>query len=157
MFLTGFAHNHQMISQTAEYALRAIVYLADQDGSPRTTAQIAGATQVPPGYLAKVMQSLGRARLVNSQRGINGGFSLCATPNQLSVLEVINAVDPIRRYDSCPLGLHGVDLCQLHRRLDDVTQMAEQVLGETSIADLLNAPPRETSLCRFPDSPDGSS
>jgi len=47
-----------MISQTAEYALRAIVFLADQQGTARTTAQIAEVTQVPPGYLAKVMQSL---------------------------------------------------------------------------------------------------
>ena len=47
-----------MISQTAEYALRAIVYLSDQERKPRTTVQIAKATQVPAGYLAKVMQSL---------------------------------------------------------------------------------------------------
>ena len=45
-----------MITQTAEYALRAIVFLADQQGAPKTTQQIAEATQVPAGYLAKVMQ-----------------------------------------------------------------------------------------------------
>ena len=50
-----------MISQTAEYALRTITYLADQDRTPHTTAQIAEATQIPAGYLAKVMQSLSRA------------------------------------------------------------------------------------------------
>lgn len=54
-----------MISQTAEYALRAIVFLADQRGTPRTTAQIAEVTQIPAGYLAKVMQSLSRVKLVH--------------------------------------------------------------------------------------------
>ncbi len=48
-----------MFSQTAEYALRAVVYLASQPGTPRTTQEIAKATQVPTGYLSKVMQSLG--------------------------------------------------------------------------------------------------
>ena len=91
-----------MISQTAEYALRAIVYLADQRGSPRTTAQIAEATQVPPGYLAKVMQSLSRTKLVHSQRGLNGGFTLTRDPAGLPMLEIIEAVDPIRRFHECP-------------------------------------------------------
>ena len=58
-----------MISQTAEYALRAIVFLADQ-AEPRTTQQIAAATRVPPSYLSKVMQALSRARVVHSQRGL---------------------------------------------------------------------------------------
>ena len=74
-----------MISQTAEYALRAIVYLADQEGQPRTTAQIAEATQVPAGYLAKVMQALSKVRLVNSQRGLNGGFTLTRDANELTM------------------------------------------------------------------------
>ena len=87
-----------MISQTAEYALRAIVYLADQRGSPRTTAQIAEATQVPPGYLAKVMQSLSRTKLVHSQRGLNGGFTLTRDPAGLPMLEIIGAVDTLTLY-----------------------------------------------------------
>ena len=71
-----------MISQTAEYALRAIVYLADQGGVARTTSEIAETTQVPAGYLAKVMQSLCRAGLVKSQRGLNGGFKLAHDPRR---------------------------------------------------------------------------
>ena len=94
-----------MISQTAEYALRAVVFLADREGVPCTVSQIAETTKVPAGYLAKVMQMLSRARLVNSQRGINGGFSLAVDPSRLSLLEVINAVDPIRRFPECPLGI----------------------------------------------------
>ena len=52
-----------MISQTAEYALRAVVYLAGTAGAPRTTSQISAATAAPAGYLSKVMQGLSRARL----------------------------------------------------------------------------------------------
>lgn len=140
-----------MISQTAEYALRAIVYLADQ-GDPRTTVEISEATQIPPGYLAKVMQSLGRAGLVNSRRGLNGGFVLAHHPSKLSILAVINAVDPIRRFAECPLGIpdHGKRLCPLHQRLNQSAAMVEKVFAESMVAELLTAPPVRRSLCRFP-------
>ena len=141
-----------MISQTAEYALRAIVYLADQVGQPRTVMQIAEATQVPAGYLAKVMQGLSRAKLVKSQRGLNGGFTLERDPHALSVLEVVNVVDPIRRYPECPLGIrsHGRQLCPLHRQLDDAAQTVEKAFGNTMVAELLAVPRAPKPLCRFP-------
>ena len=83
-----------MISQTAEYALRAIVFLADNAGEAHTTEQIARATKVPVGYLAKIMQGLSRSRLVNSQRGLHGGFTLVREPRELSIYDVVQAVDP---------------------------------------------------------------
>lgn len=141
-----------MISQTAEYALRAVVFLAEQAGTPRTNVQIAEGTEVPVGYLAKVMQSLSRGRIVNAQRGPNGGFVLRTPSDQLTILEVINAVDPIRRYPECPLKLahHGQNLCPLHRKLDDTAQLVEECYGDTTIADLLNVPQTRKPLCRFP-------
>jgi Rrf2 family protein len=140
-----------MISQTAEYALRAIVYLADQD-SPRTTVQIAATTRVPAGYLAKVMQSLSRAGLVKSQRGLNGGFILAQNPHDLSILTVINAVDPVQRIRECPLGIpsHGRRLCPLHHRLDQAAEMVEKAFGETTVAELLAVPRQRRAVCRFP-------
>lgn len=141
-----------MLSQTTEYALRAIVYLADHVDAPRTTAQIAETTLVPAGYLAKVMQSLGRSGLVSSQRGINGGFMLTRSPDDLSVLSVVNAVDPIQRFPQCPLGIssHGKRLCPLHAQLDAAAEMVEQTFRKTTIAQLISAPPSRRPLCRFP-------
>ena len=140
-----------MISQTAEYSLRAIVYLADQDVA-RTTAQIAETTKVPAGYLAKVMQSLCRAGLVKSQRGLNGGFTLARSARELSILSVINAVDPIQRFPECPLGIasHGRRLCPLHYRLDQAAAMVEKAFGDTMVAELLAIPRERKSPCRFP-------
>lgn len=147
-----------MISQTAEYSLRATVFLADQDGAHCTTAQIAEGTQIPQGYLAKVMQALSRGRVVNAQRGPNGGFTLRKKAEELTLLEVINAVDPVRRFHECPLNLphHGPNLCPLHRKLDDCGLMIERELGRTTVADLLNVPQRRKPLCRFPMAPAGS-
>jgi Rrf2 family transcriptional regulator, nitric oxide-sensitive transcriptional repressor len=130
-----------MISQTAEYALRAIVYLADQDASPHTTSQIAEVTRVPAGYLAKVMQALSRAGLVHAQRGLHGGFVLARPAAELTVLDVVQAVDPLKRITSCPLGLKGhLSLCPLHRRLDNAVAMVEEALQASTIAELLAEP-----------------
>ena len=64
-----------MISQTAEYALRAVVCLATTPGTPMTTQEIAKITKVPQGYLAKVLQALSRGEIVQSQRDCMGIYS----------------------------------------------------------------------------------
>ena len=138
-----------MISQTTEYALRAVVYLADQN-APRTTAAIAETTQVPAGYLSKVLQGLTKAGLVHSQRGLHGGFTLVDDPHELSILTVINAVEPIRRFHECPLGLHGKNLCPLHRKLNDAAILLEEIFGDTTVSDLNDVPKSRKPLCVFP-------
>lgn len=138
-----------MISQTAEYALRAVVYLAEQP-NPRTTQDIADKTRIPVGYLAKVMQGLCKASVVKSQRGIHGGFVLTSPANELTVLHVVNSVEPIRRFYECPLGLHGKQLCPLHKKLDEAAQSVEETFGEATVADLNNVPRNRKPLCAFP-------
>jgi Rrf2 family nitric oxide-sensitive transcriptional repressor len=140
-----------LLSQTTEYALRAIVWLATASGEPQTTGQIAKATHVPSGYLSKVMQSLGRGGLVTAQRGKHGGFCLSKAAAGITVLEVVNAVDPLRRIHTCPLGLksHGTVLCPLHRRLDDATRMVEKAFAATTIGELLETPSPSRPLCEI--------
>lgn len=138
-----------MLSQTVEYALRAAVYLADQAPHARTTEQIAEVTRVPQAYLSKVMQGLARAGVVTSQRGIHGGFLLVKRAEDLTILEVVNAVDPIQRIRTCPLGLsaHGANLCPLHRRLDQALASVEQAFGSTTLAEVLAEPTTSIPLC----------
>ncbi len=147
-----------MISQTAEYALRAIAHLASQPAVAQTTQQIADTTHVPPPYLSKVLQALARAGLIRSQRGLHGGFHLVKDPETLTVYDVVQAVDPLRRITTCPLGLkaHGTHLCPLHRRLDDALSLVEQSFRDSTMADLLREPNTSKPLCPFPvDMPQG--
>ena len=148
-----------MFSQTAEYALRAVVYLASQGGAAQTTQQIAEATRVPAGYLAKVMQGLSRAGLVYSQRGLHGGFTLSRPADELTVLDVVRAVGELRRIRNCPLGIKGhVNLCPLHRRLDQAVALVEDALQRSTIAELLAEPERGRGipmpLCPWPEDPE---
>lgn len=138
-----------MISQTAEYALRAVVFLAMNPGGAYTTLEIASATKVPAAYLSKVLKSLVRAGLILSQRGLGGGFTLAKSPEKLTILQVLNAVDPIQRIRTCPLGIeaHGTTLCALHKRLDDATASIEKAFSDTTIGDLLARPTKSVPLC----------
>jgi Rrf2 family protein len=131
-----------MLSQTAEYALRAVVYLAQNDNRPATIKQIAGPTQVPPGYLAKVMQSRARSGLLISQRGLGGGFTLAVAPETLTIYKVIQAVDPITRITRCPLNnpAHATELCALHKRLDQAAALIEESFRNATVADMLAKP-----------------
>lgn len=141
-----------MISQTVEYALRAVVYLAGQAPAARTTDQVARATRVPKAYLSKVLQGLARAGVVHSQRGVGGGMALVKGPEELTILEVVNAVEPVRRIRECPLGLksHGVRLCPLHRRLDEAMAAFEDAFRRTTLAEVLAEPSTSVPLCDFP-------
>src|SRR5215470_10759104 len=105
-----------MLSQTTEYALRLVVHLASKDGTPATIAELTRVTRIPSGYLAKVLRQLALAGLIHSQRGPHGGSVLARPAGEISILDVVQAVDPLRRITVCPLGLrtHGVNLCPLH-------------------------------------------
>lgn len=141
-----------MFSQTVEYALRAVVYLAQNREGASATEQVAEATKVPPAYLAKVMQGLVRGGIVVSRRGVGGGVALARKPEELTILEVVNAVDPIVRIRTCPLELstHGSNLCPLHRRLDNALAMVEEAFRATTLAEVLSIPGESVPLCDFP-------
>jgi len=140
-----------LISIAAEYALRAVVYLATSEGMAGA-GDIARATQAPPGYLHKVLQRLGRAGVVRAQRGPGGGFALVKAPADLTALEVVSAVDPIRRIRECPLGKqeHALSLCPLHRRLDEAAALVERAMAQTPITDLIEQSDAAGAQCVFP-------
>jgi Rrf2 family nitric oxide-sensitive transcriptional repressor len=127
----------RMFSSTTEYALRAAVFLASLGGESASSERIAEATKVPPGYISKVMRDLVVARLVESQRGPNGGFTLARDPAAITVLDVVNAVTPLQRIESCPLGnpTH-LNLCPLHRRLDDAIASIQDAFRKTTLAEV---------------------
>jgi len=140
------SYNHAMFSQTAEYALRAVVTLARSDTAGRPAQEIAREAQVPLDYLSKVLNSLARAGVLKAQRGRRGGFTLAQSPARMTVLDVVNAVDPIRRIRSCPLQLraHSTQMCPLHRKLDHALALVEDAFATTTIASLCD----ETPLCQ---------
>jgi Rrf2 family transcriptional regulator, nitric oxide-sensitive transcriptional repressor len=139
-----------MISQTAEYALRAMIVLLAREDGPYCSAQdVAAHAKVPVDYMAKILHALVKAGLVIAQRGRNGGCRASRPASEICVLDIVQAVDPIPRIHTCPVGIaaHGTRLCPLHRKLDEAARCVEEAFASTTMADLLNEDNPSVPLC----------
>ena len=103
---------------------------------------------MPPSYLAKILQDLARTEILVSKRGVGGGFQLAVSAGDLSILDVVNAVDPWKRITGCPLSLpaHCEVLCPLHARLDESLAQVEQTLRASTIREMMFDPDRPAPL-----------
>ena len=137
-----------MLSKTAEYALRAAVWLANSPDSPSSADTLAEVTKVPRRYLHKVVQDLARAGLVRSQSGPGGGYSLAKSIDAITILDVVNAVAPLERIRHCPLGLPShTRLCPLHKELDQMYASAEESLRRVTLGQLVRSSSKIVPLC----------
>jgi Rrf2 family protein len=135
-------HGRCMLSLRTRYALRALGELARRWAQPRTTEQVASATGLPVPTLAKTLQLLGHAGIISTHRGAKGGVKLLREPRCISVWEVIEAVEAER-----PLAFgspHEAFCPCLHRRLSAIMALAERVLRETTIAELIPVGPGQS-------------
>lgn len=138
-----------MLNQTAEYALRAMSCLAYEPDRLMPTNELAEFTKVPQNYLAKVLQSLAQAELIVGRRGVGGGYRLAKPAEQISLLDVINAISPVERITACPLGLdnHAGRLCPLHRRLDLAAKQTIETFGGITLKDVISERDAARPLC----------
>jgi len=138
-----------MISQTAEYALRAMTCLAQSPQDRTPSAAIAERTQAPLDYLAKVLQQLSDAGLIAGRRGVNGGYRVTRPPEEIKLTDVVSAVGRLERLSSCPLGdaSPGTSLCALHHTMDQAIAALIDVLDSHTLADLVDHPDGLKPLC----------
>jgi Rrf2 family protein len=141
-----------MFSQTTEYALRAMSWLALSPEALVSTHALAEKTQVPPHYLAKVLQQLSAANLIVGRRGVRGGYKISRAASQITLLEIVRSVAEIRRITTCPLGLisHSSTLCMLHRTTDSAAKAVIDIYGAVTLHDLLSDTNHPTPLCETP-------
>ncbi|QDV50668.1 RrF2 family transcriptional regulator [Gimesia fumaroli] len=135
-----------MISQTEEYALRAMTCLAFRHPSYITRDQLFDVTQVPHAYLPKIMLELNRTGLIRSQRGQNGGYALIQHPQNISLLKIIKAVRT-GTSKNAPLyaSSNSTEINQLNEHLNQTFSMLESVLDQTSLADIITTPVEQNS------------
>ena len=126
-----------------------VVLLTRKEGAYCSAQDVAAHAKVPVDYMAKILHQLAQARLVVAQRGRNGGCKAARTADVIRIIDIVQAVDPIRRIHSCPLGIaaHGTRLCPLHRKLDDAARTVEEAFASTTLADLLNEDTTSIPLC----------
>jgi len=137
-----------MLSKTAEYALRAVTCMGSQPDQPASADLLAEKTKVPRRYLTRVLQDLTAAGLVRSRSGPGGGYELEIETDALTILDVINAVAPLERIKSCPLGLKShKSLCPLHTELDRAYAATEAAFAGVTIQQLLESTNPIVPLC----------
>jgi len=114
-----------------------------------STAQLAEVTLVPMNYLAKVLQLLAKAGLITGRRGVGGGYRLKRPATEISILDVINAINPIERITECPLHLenHSGKLCPLHSRLDYAARTMIEQFDSISLHEMISEDPSIRPLC----------
>lgn len=106
------------LSRPAEYALRAMTYLARLEPGKRARASdLARAVDIPAAYLSKIMRRLTASGVVDSKKGHHGGFMLAKPPGDIRFIDILRAVDFEPTADHCLFGLGNCDAqnpCPLH-------------------------------------------
>ncbi|MBL8293141.1 MAG: Rrf2 family transcriptional regulator [Bryobacterales bacterium] len=127
-------------SRSAEYAIRAFVYLAQVEENKFVMArQIAADTDIPGHFLAKILQQLARKAFLRSSKGPTGGFCLRKKANEVSLFDVIEAVDGTTDYERCIGGQAECNdnaPCGLHDSWKKLRSDIVKYLEETSILDV---------------------
>jgi len=129
------------ITRQADYALRAMLYLARTDPNQRSsTSQIANVQQIPPSFLAKIISQLSIAGLIHTSRGARGGVTLARPTEEISLLDVVEAIDgPIllnectHSKDGCPFG----EECPIQPIWCNAQEELVNKLKSTKFADLI--------------------
>jgi len=128
-----------VLSQTAEYALRAVLFLADR-GEPASVDEIAKRLQVPRNYLSKTLHRLAREGVLVSARGKGGGFRLAVDPNRLKLLRVVEPFDQISGERRCLLGrpqCSDRNPCPAHHQWRAAGERVSEFFRERTVGDLV--------------------
>lgn len=128
-----------MLSRTSEYALRALIHLAQREKEwPISGVRIAGETGIPPKYLSKILGDLARSGVLESSPGKTGGFRLRRPAKEISLLEVLAPFEQFARR-RCPFGnleCSDVHPCRAHEQWNKVIETEQRFLTKTTVYDI---------------------
>jgi Rrf2 family protein len=130
-----------VLSKTGLHAVRAVVALARlPEGTYAGAARIAQEIGAPPNYLGKLLKALAEEGLLESQKGLGGGFRLARPAQEVSLLDVVEPIEHLSRWSGCILGrpeCSEKDPCALHDRWKAVRDAYLRMLQRTTIAELV--------------------
>ena len=134
-----------LLSQTAEYALRVMAWLATAPkGKPVRAVDLSRATGIPTYYVSKVLRRLVLADLLKSQKGQGGGFSLSRAPREIAFINILSAVDALPTQGRCAFGwgqCDATDPCPLHNSWSQLDDSIRDWASGTSLEEIANLAP----------------
>jgi len=129
-----------LFASTTEYAIRALSELAARAGSGRILlADLVAGTDLPPHFLAKILQKLVRVGILRSAKGRGGGFALARPAHEISLMQIVEAFEGPQSFDRCVVGLHACTdamPCPQHDLYKPIRQRLRDYLLTTSLSDL---------------------
>lgn len=130
-----------MFSKTCEYAIRAMIYIAQKskDGNRVGIKEIASGIDSPEHFIAKILQDLGKRGLVQSAKGPNGGFYHDDFTLGCSLAKVVRAIDGDKLFTGCGLGLKECSEshpCPIHHQFKKVRNEMTAILENAKMGEL---------------------
>ncbi len=132
-----------IFSSSSEYAIRGLSELAVRNASGSIMLdQLVAGTDLPRDFLAKIFQKLVRAQILRSAKGRGGGFALNRPPHEVTLMQIVDAVDGAQSFDGCVVGLGQCDdatPCPQHDLYKPIRQRLKDYLNTTTLADLASS------------------
>lgn len=129
-----------IFSKSCEYALQASLYLARQpEGEFVLLRDISERLGIPHHFLSKVLQMLARGEILTSSKGATGGFALAHSSKEISLIDVVRAVDGEKFLDECVLGFPGCGdkhPCPVHPQWKRAKEIVLNILHKKTLAEL---------------------
>ncbi|HRK98404.1 MAG TPA: SUF system Fe-S cluster assembly regulator [Alphaproteobacteria bacterium] len=130
------------LSKLSDYAIVVLSQLAADQGRLYTAAVLAQQTGIPEPTVAKVLKLLSRREIVNSMRGVKGGYAMTRIPSQVTVTELIEALEGPISITSCAdieveTSCHIAGLCPMRGSWHKVNVAVKSALNEVFLSDLL--------------------
>ena len=127
------------ITRKADYAIRCVLHLSRNLEAVTSVEEISKAMFVPKTFLAKILQSLMKAGIVSSVRGVKGGFQLAKRPKDINLLDVIEAIQGPSAPNLCAVDKRMCQLsgiCTVHPVWMKIREMVEKELKKKNFAEL---------------------
>ncbi|MBK6915409.1 MAG: Rrf2 family transcriptional regulator [Ignavibacteriales bacterium] len=126
-----------IFSKKCEYGIQAILYLAAHNGKGLIVSdEIANNLNIPKEFVSKILQSLTESGIINSKKGRVGGFTLGKNPDQITLLDIVEAIDGLEVFNSCVLGFPECSPekpCPLHDKWGKLRTQAYNMLADETI------------------------
>lgn len=134
-----------MLTQTSELAIRSLIYIGLEGGDePLSPKRFADYLECSPSYLAKTIGMLVRSGILRSVRGAQGGVLLARSPDEITLLDIVEACQGLLVGNYCQAISGHIDpVCAFHAAMREVHQKTTETLSGWTLADLLETPTSE--------------
>lgn len=136
-----------MLSNTCKYAIRAVIYLAqnDEEGKRIGIKQISKDLDIPTPFLGKILQSLAKQKMLKSTKGPHGGFSLGKAPSEITLYDIVTIIDGEDVFKMCLIGMHTCKsnnssgyACPVHDKYSAIRKQMVEFFSTETIEKILD-------------------